>query len=129
MIATGERGFGAATSGLGVEAQRQQIADYCRAKGVDLAGLFEDPGVSGGKPLAIRPAGRRLLVEARTTKAVVVAFKLDRLFRSVSDAASTIATAARSPSESAVGCEVSVIQQILAGFVASLPHLSASTLP
>src|SRR5262245_55381288 len=80
-----------AASGLGLEAQRQRITDYCRVKGLDLAQVFEDPGVSGGKPLAARPAGRRLLAEARKSKVIVVAFKLDRLFRSVGDAAGTIA--------------------------------------
>jgi site-specific DNA recombinase len=54
------------------------------------ATIFEDPAVSGGKPLASRPAGSRLLAEARRTKPVVVVAKLDRLFRSVADAAQTI---------------------------------------
>jgi hypothetical protein len=53
--------------------------------------VFEDPGVSGGKPLASRPEGNRLLAEARRTHPVVVVARLDRLFRSVADAAQTIA--------------------------------------
>src|SRR5262249_15854474 len=60
-------------------------------KGLDLAETFEDPGISAGKPLASRPAGSRLLTAAKKTKAVVVVAKLDRLFRSVADAASIIA--------------------------------------
>jgi DNA invertase Pin-like site-specific DNA recombinase len=80
-----------ADSGLGLEAQRQRIAAYCDLKGLRLVEVFEDPGISGGKPLATRPAGSRLLTAARKTKAVVVVAKLDRLFRSVADAASIIA--------------------------------------
>jgi DNA invertase Pin-like site-specific DNA recombinase len=54
--------------------------------------VFDDPRVSGGKPLATRPAGGRLLDKARTTRPVVVVVaRLDRLFRSVADAAQTIA--------------------------------------
>src|SRR5215831_6046296 len=80
-----------ADSGLGLEAQRQRIATYCDLKGLRLVEVFEDPGVSGGKPLASRPAGSRLLMAAKKSKAVVVVAKLDRLFRSVADAASIIA--------------------------------------
>jgi DNA invertase Pin-like site-specific DNA recombinase len=79
-----------ADSGLGLEAQRQRIAAYCTLKGLHLAEVFEDPGISAGKPLASRPAGSRLLAAARKGKAVVVVAKLDRLFRSVADAANVI---------------------------------------
>ncbi|HMF12333.1 MAG TPA: recombinase family protein [Gemmataceae bacterium] len=80
-----------ADSGLGLEAQRQRIAAYCAMKGLLLAEVFEDPGISGGKPLATRPAGSQLLAVAKKSKAIVVVAKLDRLFRSVADAASVIA--------------------------------------
>jgi DNA invertase Pin-like site-specific DNA recombinase len=79
-----------ADSGLGLEAQRQRIAAYCTLKGLHLAEVFEDPGVSAGKPLASRPAGSRLLAAAKKVKGVVVVAKLDRLFRSVADAANVI---------------------------------------
>jgi DNA invertase Pin-like site-specific DNA recombinase len=79
-----------ADSGLGLEAQRQRIAAYCTIKGLNLAEEFEDPGISAGKPLASRPAGSKLLAAARKGKAVVVVAKLDRLFRSVADAANVI---------------------------------------
>src|SRR5262245_53119094 len=79
-----------ADSGLGLEAQRQRIQAYCTLKGLELVSIFEDAGVSGGKPLSSRPAGAKLLAEAKKTKAVVVAAKLDRLFRSVADAANVI---------------------------------------
>jgi DNA invertase Pin-like site-specific DNA recombinase len=80
-----------ADSGLGLEAQRRRIAAFCEMKGLRLVEVFEDPGVSGGKPLASRPAGSRLLAAAKKTKAIVVVAKLDRLFRSVADAANVIA--------------------------------------
>ena len=80
-----------ADSGLGLEAQRQRIAAYCNMKGLHLAEVFEDPGVSRGKPLASRPAGSKLLAAAKDSKALVIVSKLDRLFRSVADAASVIA--------------------------------------
>src|SRR5271166_1065728 len=80
-----------ADSGLGLEAQRQRIAAFCQMKGLTLTEIFEDAGVTGGKPLASRAAGVRLLAAVRRTRAVVVAAKLDRLFRSVADAAATIA--------------------------------------
>jgi DNA invertase Pin-like site-specific DNA recombinase len=79
-----------ADSGLGLEAQRQRITAYCTMKGLRLAEVFVDPGISAGKPLASRPAGSRLLAAARKGKAVVVVAKLDRLFRSVADAANVI---------------------------------------
>ena len=80
-----------ADSGLGLEAQRQRIAAYCAMKGLHLVEVFEDPGISGGKPLASRPAGSQLLAAANKTKAFVIVAKLDRLFRSVADAANVIA--------------------------------------
>jgi DNA invertase Pin-like site-specific DNA recombinase len=80
-----------ADSGLGLEAQRQRIAAYCDLKGLRLVEVIEDPGISGGKPLASRPAGSRLLSVAKKNKSVVVVAKLDRLFRSVADAATIIA--------------------------------------
>ena len=80
-----------ADSGLGLEAQRQRIRAYCELKGLHLAEILEDPGVSGGKALSTRPAGARLLALARKSKPVVVVAKFDRLFRSVADAAQSIA--------------------------------------
>ena len=80
-----------ADSGLGLEAQRQRIAAYCTMKALRLAEVFEDPGVSGGKPLASRPAGSKLLAAVKKGKVLVIVSKLDRLFRSVADAANVIA--------------------------------------
>jgi DNA invertase Pin-like site-specific DNA recombinase len=79
-----------ADSGLGLEAQQQRIAAFCAMKGLRLIETFSDAGVSGGKALATRPAGSQLLQAARQGRVVVVA-KLDRMFRSVADAANVIA--------------------------------------
>ncbi len=46
---------------------------------------YEDKGVSGATPLSQRPAGARLLAEV-TEKDTVVSVKVDRIFRSASDA-------------------------------------------
>lgn len=80
-----------ADSGLGLDAQEQRIAAYCQQKGFVLTQEFRDAGVSGGKPLADRPAGQALLATLKKAKQpVVVTATLDRLFRSVADAAATI---------------------------------------
>jgi DNA invertase Pin-like site-specific DNA recombinase len=60
-------------------------------RGLHLAEVFEDAGISAGKPLASRPAGSRLLAAANKGKVVVVVAKLHRLFRSVADASNVIA--------------------------------------
>src|SRR5260370_19305455 len=61
-----------ADSGLGLEAQRQRVRAYCEMQGIELAAVYEDPGVSGGKPLGTRPAGNRLLAEARRSRPLCV---------------------------------------------------------
>src|SRR6516165_1586157 len=80
-----------ADSGLGLEARRQRIAAYCNMKGLHLAEVYEDPGISGAKPLASRPAGSELPAAAHKGNTLVIVSKLDRLFRSVADAANVIA--------------------------------------
>jgi DNA invertase Pin-like site-specific DNA recombinase len=77
--------------GLGLEAQSRHIAAYCEMKGLRLVEAFEASGASGEKPLAGRPAGSRLLVAEKKNRTVAVVAKLDRLFRSVTDAANVIA--------------------------------------
>lgn len=51
--------------------------------------FFADPGISGAVPLAKRPQGRAML-DSLQAGDVVVAAKLDRLFRSASDALATV---------------------------------------
>lgn len=52
--------------------------------GFDIA-LYQDPGVSGAMPLADRPGGKAML-EAAQKGDTICAVKLDRMFRSASDA-------------------------------------------
>ncbi len=54
-----------ADSGLGLDAQAQRIRAYCGMKGLDLIEIVTDAGVSGGKPLAKRDGGLRLLEAIR----------------------------------------------------------------
>ncbi|PWU21835.1 MAG: hypothetical protein C5B50_00700 [Verrucomicrobia bacterium] len=56
--------------------------------------VYSDPGVSGSVPLRDRPAGAKLLAEIEPGD-VIVAAKLDRLFRSASDALAMIERFAR----------------------------------
>jgi hypothetical protein len=66
-----------ADSGLGLEAQRQRIRAYCEMKGLSLATIFEDAGVSGGKALATRPAGAQLMAKAKKNKPVLAVARID----------------------------------------------------
>jgi DNA invertase Pin-like site-specific DNA recombinase len=73
-----------ADSGAGLEAQRRAIAQACEARGWDLVGVFDDPGLSG-KNLN-RPGLIAALEMVETGRAsVLVVAKLDRLSRSLID--------------------------------------------
>ena len=80
-----------ADSGLGLEAQAERIRAYCTMRGSELLDLITDAGVSGGKPLASRDGGQRLLTMIRERKAdAVVMLKLDRMFRNAGDCLTTV---------------------------------------
>ncbi len=80
-----------ADSGLGREAQAGRIRAYCTMRGSELLDLITDAGVSGGKPLASRDGGQRLLTAIRERKAdAVVMLKLDRMFRNAGDCLTTV---------------------------------------
>lgn len=80
-----------ADSGLGLEAQSERIRAYCTMRNLSLADLVVDAGVSGGKPLASRDGGQRLLsaLKGREAESVVM-LKLDRMFRNAGDCLSTV---------------------------------------
>ncbi len=79
-----------ADSGLGLDVQEQRIQAYCGMKGMELIQIVTDAGVSGGKPLANREGGQRLLTAIRKRQADgVVMLKLDRMFRNAGDCLST----------------------------------------
>ncbi|MCH7685426.1 MAG: recombinase family protein [Planctomycetes bacterium] len=80
-----------ADSGLGLEVQRERIQAYCTLKGLVLDDVIVDAGVSGGKPLASRDGGRRLLEAIKGRRAgAVIMLKLDRMFRNAGDCLSTV---------------------------------------
>ncbi len=75
-----------ANEGVSLAAQEARIRAYCAMRGLELADVVIDAGVSGYKALADREGGRRVLdmVRGRRVNAVV-ALKLDRLFRNCAD--------------------------------------------
>jgi putative DNA-invertase from lambdoid prophage Rac len=74
-----------AAEGESLEVQRRQIEGYAHMHGLVLDGIVVEEGVSGSIPVAERPAAGPLF--AKLTKGdVVIAPKLDRLFRSALDA-------------------------------------------
>jgi len=80
-----------ADSGLGLDAQSERIKAYCVMRGIDLADIITDAGVSGGKPLATRDGGQRLLTDLKDKRAdAVVMLKLDRMFRNAGDCLTTV---------------------------------------
>ena len=70
-----------------LQVQTDIIEGYARTRGADRWGvqIFTDAGVSGAVKLACRPAGAELLA-AMAPGDTVIASKLDRMFRSASDA-------------------------------------------
>ncbi len=73
-----------------MEVQAESTRAYCTLKGLDLD-IITDAGVSGGKPLASRDGGRKLLEAIHHRKAdAVVMLKLDRGFRDAADCLNTI---------------------------------------
>jgi putative DNA-invertase from lambdoid prophage Rac len=78
-----------ASSGVSLEAQKQQITGYAMMKGWQIAEFYVERGVSGSVPLAERPEGHRML-SAVTAGDVIITSGLDRAFRSAADALGTL---------------------------------------
>jgi len=75
-----------AEKGVSLEAQEKSLRAYCEMRGLEIAELVIDAGVSAGKPLASRPGGEKIIEAIKTKKVdLVVAWKLDRLFRDCVD--------------------------------------------
>jgi site-specific DNA recombinase len=51
-----------------IEIQREFLHEYSRLYGLEVAEIYVDDGVSGTTPLHERPAGRRLLGDAKEGK-------------------------------------------------------------
>lgn len=72
-------------SGLGIEAQREAVARFIAAEGLEVLGEFVEVETGKGcDALERRPKLRDALALARKAKAAVVVAKLDRLSRDVS---------------------------------------------
>lgn len=82
-----------ASEGISIEAQQAKLLAYCQQRGLQVAEMIVDAGVSGGKYLSQRPGGQKLIEILKARKAShVVAIKLDRLFRNAADGLWTIET-------------------------------------
>jgi DNA invertase Pin-like site-specific DNA recombinase len=70
-----------------LQVQQDVIEGFARTRGVDKwdVQIYTDAGVSGAVKLAFRPSGEKLLQDMKHGD-VVIASKLDRMFRSASDA-------------------------------------------
>ena len=76
-----------ARHGVSLDAQEERLRAYCTMRGLDVAAVIRDEGVSAFKHLDTRPGGAELLRLLAAGKAAhVVALKLDRLFRNAGDA-------------------------------------------
>ena len=76
-------------SGISLDEQQRKIEARCIENGWHLEHVFIDAGVSGGTPLGKRPEGARLLAAVQPGD-VIVAARMDRMFRSAVDALQTI---------------------------------------
>lgn len=80
-----------ADSGLGLAAQAERNAAYCRMKGLVIVREFVDAGESCGVPIGERPAGRELMDYLRTGEAAnLVIMRLDRGFGDAVDCLSAV---------------------------------------
>ncbi|MFL5287167.1 MAG: recombinase family protein [Rhodopila sp.] len=71
-----------------LDTQRRKILAAAELSGLTVDQFIEEPGVSGGKPLADRPKGGPLLAQLSKGDVLIVA-KLDRAFRNAADALAT----------------------------------------
>ncbi len=74
-----------AVEGVSLEQQEEQVTNYARQEGLVLAGMHIEKGVSGGTRFCERPEGGALLAAVQPGD-VIISAKLDRCFRSASDA-------------------------------------------
>src|SRR5262249_3510420 len=74
-----------ADEGFSLSEQETRLRGYAQSVGLPVAGVFIEAGVSGSKRLQTRPKGAELLSAARRGDHII-ASKLDRLFRSATDA-------------------------------------------
>ncbi|MGE0684556.1 MAG: recombinase family protein [Candidatus Binatia bacterium] len=80
-----------ANEGESLDVQRRQIEGWCQMQGLELTELFVERGVSGSIPVAERQAGSVMWSKLRQGD-MIIAAKLDRLFRSALDALQAVET-------------------------------------
>lgn len=81
----------AETASQSLQMQRERILAYAPFSQLEIVDVLTDDGVSGGKPLVTRPAGRQLIERLnRGEAAAIVALRLDRMFRDTLDALDTV---------------------------------------
>ena len=73
------------SAGTSLEEQSRKIRGVALMKGLELAEVYQEPGVSGSLPLEGRPIGGLLYQALRPGDTLIVA-KLDRAFRNAADA-------------------------------------------
>lgn len=69
--------------------QEQRLRAFAMTSGLELAEVYVDEDVSGAKPMKMRPAGKRLW-DAIQPGDTIAFTKVDRAFRSLVDAATTL---------------------------------------
>jgi len=79
-----------ADEGQSLDVQRRQLEGWAHMHGQQLAEVFIERGISGSIPVTERPEGASLWGRLRPGD-VIVASRLDRLFRSALDALQTVA--------------------------------------
>ena len=77
------------SEGISLEEQAHKIQSRCSENGWELEHVYVDAGISGSTPLSRRPQGAKLLAALRPGD-VVIAARMDRMFRSALDALQTI---------------------------------------
>ena len=75
-----------ALRGFSIDAQVDNLEEYCREKKLKIVDHYTHEGISGAKPPLKRPALKRLLDDVEAGKIDMILFtKLDRWFRSVQE--------------------------------------------
>lgn len=75
-----------AIKGLSLEAQQEDLQEYCRERGWIVAGLYIDAAKTARKRLGKRTNFLRMLEDVKRDKVDLILFtRLDRWFRSVAD--------------------------------------------
>lgn len=75
-----------AMRGFSIDAQIDNLTEFCKKNNMKIVGHYTDEGISGAKPPLKRPNLQRLLEDVKAGKIDLILFtKLDRWFRSVQE--------------------------------------------